>query len=240
RIPDTSKTEADIPQTPRRLRSRRRPMNAPMAGMQGKRRRRGKSAAQIEQEQKKQYEFEKKRKEGQLVGKDAPKNDSEKDAETNGEPEAPPKEITKGLRWVAITGVLDHKKLRDNYLQALKNPAVAQPHFKQLDVERQVLQSDGSWTEWEAVDSEKNWEIVDNLPEEEEELTPETVRLDSLVDPLPFLKSGYWERVHVASLVPKENKEVAPMPGAFGGAGMRDEGGGRSAMMARGGAGMGG
>lgn len=240
RIPDTSKTEADIPQTPRRLRSRRRPMNAPMAGMQGKRRRRGKSAAQIEAEQKKQQEFEEKRRKGQLVGKDAPKTDADKDAEANGTPEAPPKEITKGLRWVAITGVLDHKKLRENYLQALKNPAIAQPHFKQLDVERQVLQSDGSWSEWEAVDSERNWEIVDNLPEEEEELTPESVRLDALVDPLPFLKSGYWERVHVASLVPEEAKNPTPTPGAFGGAGMMmdEDGGGRSAQMGRRGGGM--
>ncbi len=37
--------------------------------------------------------------------------------------EGPMKETTKGLRWVAITGVLDYKKLRDNYLNALKMPS---------------------------------------------------------------------------------------------------------------------
>src|SRR6202012_5315110 len=103
---------------------------------------------------------------------------------------------------------LDYKKLRDNYILALKNPSVAYPHFKQLDVERQVRGSDGEWSDWEAVDLEKNWEIINNLPEEDEELTPEDVRLSALVDPLPFLKAGYWEKVHIASLVPKEKKEL--------------------------------
>ena len=72
------------------------------------------------------------------------------------------------------------------------------------------MQPDGSWSSWEAVSSEENLKILDNLPEEEEEeLTPETVRPKELVDPLPFLTSGLWEKVHVASLVPKEKKEVA-------------------------------
>ena len=60
------------------------------------------------------------------------------------------------------------------------------------------------------VSSDENLKILDNLPEEEEdELTPETVRPEGLVDPLPFLTSGLWEKVHIASLVPKEKKEVA-------------------------------
>ena len=41
------------------------------------------------------------------------------------------------------------------------------------------------------------------------------MRLEALVDPLPFLKAGYWEKVHVSSLVPKEKKEV-PKPVARG------------------------
>ena len=84
------------------------------------------------------------------------------------------KEVTKGLRWVAITGILDHGKMLANYREALKNPAVANPHYARLDLERQTRQKDGSWSEWEKVDSEENLKILDNLPEEDEELTPET------------------------------------------------------------------
>src|SRR5262249_7871434 len=120
----------------------------------------------------------------------------------------PWKEVTKGLRWVAITGVLDHKKMRDNYLAALKNPAVANPNYKQLDVERQALQPDGTWSDWELVDIEKNRAIVNNLPEEEEELVAPEAIINNLVDPLPFLKAGLWEQVHVVSLVPKEKREI--------------------------------
>ena len=71
------------------------------------------------------------------------------------------------------------------------------------------LRPDGTWSDWEDVDAEENLKVLDNLPEEDEELTPETVRPDNLVDPLPFLKAGLWEKVHIASLVPKEKKKVA-------------------------------
>ena len=119
------------------------------------------------------------------------------------------KEMTKGIRWVAITGVLDYKTLRDTTSLALKRPEVAYPHFKQLDVERQVKQSDGSWSDWEAIDQSRNLQILDNLPEEDEEWTPETVRISALVAPLPFLKAGFWERVHVGRMVPAEKLKVA-------------------------------
>ena len=105
---------------------------------------------------------------------------------------------------------------------ALKDSTVAHPNYKQLDVERQVHQADGSWSEWQAVDIDKNHEITYNLPEEEEELTPDTVRLQPLVDPLPFLKAGYWERVHVASLCPRKSAKIDKdaAAGMIGGAGM--------------------
>ena len=142
----------------------------------------------------------------------ARRRDEEPDAkaEEEGEGSRPAnqqfKEITKGLRWVAITGVLDHAKLVANYREALKTAAAA-PHYARLDLERQDLQKDGTWSEWETVDADENYKILDNLPEEDEELTPENVRPDNLNDPLPFLKAGLWEKVHIASLVPKEKKE---------------------------------
>ena len=59
--------------------------------------------------------------------------------------------------------------------------------------------------------------VLDNLPEVDEELTPDNVRPTNLVDPLPFLKAGLWEKVHIASLVPKEKKEVPKSSDAGGG-----------------------
>jgi len=167
--------------------------------------------------QKKEYEREVARKKKAMSGKDEPA------AEEKKQPDAaagPFKETTRGLRWVAITGVLDYKTLRENYLTALKRKEIAYPYFKGLGLQRQSLQSDGSWSEWEDVDSEKNAEILNNLPEEDEEWAPATVVLEHLVDPLPFLKAGYWERVHVARLVPKEKKEGAKPQLNFAGGGM--------------------
>ena len=101
---------------------------------------------------------------------------------------------------------------------------------------------DGSWTNWEDVSSDENLKILDNLPEEEEEeLTPDTVRPKELVDPLPFLTSGLWEKVHVASLVPKEKKEISKsgMPGGGGMMGGGMMGGGiKGGGMMGGGGGM--
>jgi hypothetical protein len=192
-------------------------------------------------------EFARKQKElaRQLAGKAGTEAEKE-EAKKDGDDATPQggKEITKGLRWVAITGVLDHKKMKDNYLAALKNPAIANPNYKQLAVQRQSRDSDGNWSDWEDVDADKNLSIVNNLPEEEEELTPEDVRISTLVDPLPFLKAGYWEKVHVVSLVPKEKREIAKpatsaggYPGMMGGSsGMA--GGKMGGMMAMGSGGM--
>src|SRR4029079_3061232 len=99
------------------------------------------------------------------------------------------------------TGVLNYKALRESYLAALKRPEVAYPYFKQVDIERQVRQPDGSWSDWEAIDQDRNRAGLDNIPEEDEELTPETVRLSALVAPLPFLKAGFWQGVHVGRMV---------------------------------------
>ena len=108
----------------------------------------------------------------------------------------------------------------------MKRPEVAYPHFKQLDVERQIKQSDGSWSDWEAIDQSRNLQVLDNLPEEDEEWTPDTVRISALVAPLPFLKAGFWERVHIGRMVPAEKLKVAEAPA--GGRGDRETEGRRS------------
>jgi hypothetical protein len=173
------------------------------------------SEARKKEEEEKARKEEEKRKISALAGGIAKKDEAPAEGATEA---AASKEITKGVRWVALTGVLDYQKLRDNYLTALKRPEVAYPHFKQLDVERQTRQSDGTWSEWEPLDLERNRLVLDNLPEVDEEWTPDTVRISELVAPLPFLKAGYWERVHVARMVPEEKFKVAAAPaGNFGG-----------------------
>lgn len=178
-----------------------------MSGMSG-----GGMTAEQEAEEKKLYEAEKKRLEQKLVGAvdDAEKSKLEEEMTELEASQIPSKEVLKGLRWVVITATFDHKKMRENYLDALKNPAVADPYYKNVDVERQVRQSDGSWSEWTAVDRAENLKVLDNLPDEDEEITTEDVRIPELVNQLPFLKAGYWEKVHVASLVPRDRREIAP------------------------------
>ncbi|WP_406699820.1 hypothetical protein V5E97_13320 [Singulisphaera sp. Ch08] len=219
--PDDPNASGDLPQARLNRRMGMMPGGPEMGGM-------GLTKKQQDEANKK-YEQEKQRVKSLLAGKDKSKtNEAEKKADVAA---GPFKETTKGLRWVSITGVLDYKTLRENYLTALKRKEVAYPHFKQVDIERQSLQEDGTWSEWEQVDAEKNHEILDNLPEHDEEWVPDPVRLEHLVDPLPFLKAGYWEKVHVAALVPKEKKEVAKpqlnagmMPGMMEGAMMPEQG----------------
>ena len=197
-------------------------------------------------EQKKAREIKDKQLQAQLAGKAKPDAEKGKDAEKAAggpdEPEKPSKEFEKGYRWVSITGTFDHKKMKENWANALKYSTAA-PNYSHLDVRRQTLQSDGTWSDFEPVDLAKNRSIILNLPEEEEELTPENVRIGSLVDPLPFLKAGLWQGVHVSSLVPKEKLDANKAPAAGGaGGGMMMPGMGSGGMMGGGmmGGGMGG
>ena len=100
-----------------------------------------------------------------------------------------------------------------------------------MDVQRQILQSDGEWPEaWASLNEDEKWKVLDLMPEADEELVPVAARPELLVDPLPQLKAGYWSGVHVARLVPSEAMKVAEEP-AFNGGG----GGGRGQMEGGGG-----
>jgi hypothetical protein len=247
RIPDEGKKDA--PNQERKGRRRRRAPAGGMGGMGGmmggapKKKKAVKSKADLLREQKEEEDRQRKILENKLApGGEQPEEEkkTDKDAEDQG---PPGKEIVKGYRWVAITGTLDHAKLLANYRQALKNPAIAHPNYKRLDLQRQTLQPDGTWSKWTMVSSDENYKVLDNLPEEDEELAPENVRPPGLVDSLPFMKSGLWEKVHIASLVPKEKKQIAPsapLGGMMGGAGGRMGGGMGQMMMGGGGGAMGG
>ncbi len=189
---------------------------------------------------KKRLAVEEKRKKS-LVGNVDPAKEKEK-AKDKGEEavdaasQGPWKEEVKGKRWVTITGVVDNEQMNKNWLLALKNPAIAFPIYRRVDVERQVRQSDGAWTDWAMVDSNKNYAVLDNLPEADVEFVPEPKRPENLVDRLPFLRAGYWTGVHVARLVPAEIRNGSPADAAKGGGmdgypgGMRPPGGGSMGM----------
>ena len=179
------------------------------------------SSARAKAEQEKQEEQEEARKSRAV----APGEDIAKPKGKEGEEEAeePPqgeyKQVLRGIRWVSLLGTFDHKRQRELYAKALKvDFASANPHYRRLDVERQEQQPDGTWPEeWSPIDSKANQEILGNIVEREEELTPEDVRLKGLVDMLPFLSSGYWRQVHYGPLIPDEKNPLKqkdkPKPG---------------------------
>jgi hypothetical protein len=234
RIPDPNAGKDMSPEQKKRRR-RRPPAGGMGGGMMGggaPKKKRGKSQAEIQRLEKEEQARAERQLRGKLVGVDTSEDSKAKD-EKDAAPEVPEKEVTKGYRWVVITGVLDHAKLVANYRVALKNPAVAHPNYRRLDLQRQTLQPDGTWTKWEIVASDDNLKVLDNLPEVDEELTLDSVRPKSLVDPLPFLKAGLWEKVHIGSLVPKEKKEIpksTPMPGSGMMGGMGRQMGGMGGM----------
>jgi hypothetical protein len=243
RIPDKEKKEAPKDTSSRRRRRRRSAMGAPsggMMGMMGMRKKSGKSKAEQEREAKVERERKTRELQNKLAGPSGGEDVETAKSEQTAK-EFPDKEMLKGFRWVAVTGVLDHAQMRANYRDALKNPAVAHPHYRRLDLQRQILQPDGTWSRWQTVDAKKNLDILENICEEvtdEDELTPPTVRPEGLVDSLPFLKNGLWEKVHVASLVPKEKKDIPKVPSADEGfpgmGGMGGMGGMMGRMMGRG------
>lgn len=203
-----------------------------MGGMMGGMRKKKKSKSKIEIAREEKEVRERKRRElkGLLAGGGAPK-EAEK-SEADNDEGGPFKQETKGYRWVAITGTLDHAQMLANFREALKNPNIAHPQYVRLDVQRRTLQPDGTWSSWEKIDDEKNYDILDNLPANEEELAPENVRPEGLVDPLPFLNAGLWEKVHIASLVPKEKVDVPEPPkNQMGPAGRGGMGGGSGGNM---------
>jgi hypothetical protein len=126
----------------------------------------------------------------------------------------PWKEVVRDVRWVAVVGVLDHWLIRERGARARGvDPSTFQQEYKRVDVERQVRQADGQWSEWAPIDFNKTYEIIDNLPELDIERTPEEVRPVALADPLPYLKKGTWSGVDPDVLLKLPAGEKAPAAG---------------------------
>lgn len=170
----------------------------------------------------------------------APKEEPEEEAVALG-PNVEYKKETEGLRWVSVIGLLDHKKLRDQYAKALKVEFTqAHPDYLRLELERQVYDPVSSaWGQWTAVDDAANDQILDRVAyteSEKEELTLAEARLEPLVDFLPYLASGYWAGAHHGQVIdPAKLESAKPAAGAAssGGAmmgGPAGMGGGMSGM----------
>ena len=184
----------------------------------------GRASAKAKEEAERRRKEEEKRLNRSLTGKADAAKDKEEKAKLDAQVAAPTqvyKEEPKGQRWVTITGVIDHAKLKENWAAALKAPpgSVA-PNYYEVDVERRQKTPEGQWTEWAAVSRERNYAVLDNIPEVDAELVPDDRRFEALVDPLPFLRAGYWSGVHVTKLVPAEARTVAEASGMGLGGGM--------------------
>jgi hypothetical protein len=118
--------------------------------------------------------------------------------------------------WVVITGALDHQAVRERLRRGAGEDSIeVHPDYRRTELERRELARGADWSAWSKVDRDKNSRILRNLPEEEEERTPEYVRIAALVDPLSFLKVGVWEGVDIERLIPRR-KVTLPDPGLTG------------------------
>ncbi len=99
-----------------------------------------------------------------------------------------------GFRMVTMVGKFDHKRQRELYAKALKvDLASANPHYLRLDVERQKLERDGTWSNWTPLDRKRIEDFMKYRKTTlEEEWVPQDSRIDALVDPLPHFEVGYW------------------------------------------------
>ena len=111
------------------------------------------------------------------------------------------REMLEEHRWAIITGVVNHDAIRKSLLLSARQTGGpdgeatgGHPNYRRLELQRQEHRPGGIWSPWARVDPLKNLHILDNLPEVEiEDRMPEQVRIDELVDPLPYLKVGSWE-----------------------------------------------
>jgi RNA polymerase sigma factor (sigma-70 family) len=126
-------------------------------------------------------------------------------------PDGPAQEVVRDLQWVVVTGIVDHRHVQEWFRKnGHTTPPRAVDAYRRADLERQALQKDGTWSPWEPIDLEAKLEILDNLPELDEERIPDRLRVNDLNDPLPFLKKGAWKGVDVEDLIPLYAFSVEP------------------------------
>ncbi|MFI5455858.1 MAG: RNA polymerase sigma factor [Isosphaerales bacterium] len=125
----------------------------------------------------------------------------------------PAKEIRVEMRWAVVTGVVDHRATQASFSDGgrFAPPPMAQI-YQRVELERQIQVGVGAWSDWRPVDPKPNLQILDNMPEQDQERTPEDLRFGALVDPLPHLTDGFWSGVDVDRFVPNLRETKADTP----------------------------
>lgn len=151
------------------------------------------------------------------------KEQKEEETPTTAQPVAQQyQQEVRGYRWVVITAVYPHKKQVEEYRKALKT--FEEPKYKEVKVERRVLQADGTFSDWQPVDTSVQADLAKRVVNWEPE-NPELVDaiVDALVQPLPELAYGMWSYVDhikaiqsVAEAKKKSVEEVAQAGAAQG------------------------
>jgi RNA polymerase sigma factor (sigma-70 family) len=122
-------------------------------------------------------------------------------------PDGPDQEVVRDIRWVVVTGIVDHRRVQEWFLKnGCTTPPAAEYAYRRADLERQALQKDGTWSPWEPIDLEAKLEVLDNLPEEEQERVPNRLRVNNLIDSLPFLRTGAWTGVDVEDFISRDER----------------------------------
>ena len=193
-----------------------------MGGVAHRRRKRKEPGGDRSARQKEEQARQEKQLQGKLVGSDNAEDAKDKD-EKEAAPEVPEQGDHQGLSLGR-----HHRRARPRQAgrQLSRSPQEPGGGSSQLSAARPAA-ADAPTRRYvdevgERFERRRTYKVLDNLPEVDEELAPDDVRPNNLVDPLPFLKAGLWEKVHIASLVPKEKKEIpksdtAPGGGMMGG-----------------------
>jgi RNA polymerase sigma factor (sigma-70 family) len=127
------------------------------------------------------------------------------------------KETEVELSWTVVTGVIPNRAILKDASVAVADSESLTRFYRRVELARQELANEGFWSEWRLVDAEPTLRILDNLPEEDEELVPPEFRLEQLVDPLPVRADGRWSRVNPERILIKsrltEPRVVERYPG---------------------------
>ncbi len=86
-------------------------------------------------------------------------------------------EVLIELLWAAVTGIVDHREIQGRVSKGRESPAItARELYRRVELERQTLSPDRVWSAWQPVDAEPTMRILDNMPEADEEKTPDELR----------------------------------------------------------------
>jgi RNA polymerase sigma factor (sigma-70 family) len=106
------------------------------------------------------------------------------------------KEIDLETTWALVIGVIPNREILKGARAIGARPEDLLPFYRRVELSRQEQAQDGSWSDWRLVDPAPTLKLLDNIPEEDEELLPPDFRLENLVDPLPHRTDRRWSRVN--------------------------------------------